>query len=72
MKMKRINAWLALSGNIAILLGLVLLAIEINGNTEALRAQELANLNSINRQRQLLMASEPEMQDMYVKSLYSP
>ena len=39
MKMERINAWLGLAGNVAILLGLVALAIEINANTKALRVQ---------------------------------
>lgn len=39
MKLDRINAWLSLAGNVAVLAGIVFLAIEINQNTAMMQTQ---------------------------------
>jgi len=71
MKLEKLNAWLTFSGNIAILAGLVALAIEIRGNTAAVRAQELGAIQEQAQARQ--MASlDPDFAEAYVRALYSP
>ncbi len=72
MKLERINAWLTLAGNVAILVGLVALAIEIRGNTTALRIQVMDNAAAAAGERQLLTATSPELRDLYVKALFNP
>lgn len=71
MKLERINAWLSLTGNIAILLGLVALAIEISGNTAAMRIQVMDNAAASDMERQLIIATSPELRDLYVKALFN-
>jgi hypothetical protein len=71
MKLERVNGLLSFLGNIAILLGLIALAVEINDNTAAVRAQELGALADQDRERQLAML-DPDVRAFYVKSLYSP
>ena len=71
MNIERVNAWLGLFGNIAILVGLIALAIEINDNTVAVRAQELGAQREQGHERQLAMLDE-DVRTFYVKSLYNP
>jgi hypothetical protein len=71
MKLERFNAWLSFAGNIAILTGLVALAIEISDNTAAVRAQELGAVWEQTQTRQLATL-EPAFGELYQKSLYSP
>ena len=72
MRMERINTWLSLSGNIAILLGLVAVAIEIGGNTAAMRIQVMDNAVAADLDRSLVIATSPELRDLYVKALFNP
>jgi hypothetical protein len=72
MKMERLNAWLVLAGNVAVLMGLVALAVEINANTKALQVQ-ISEQTFTNRQEFLLTsASNVDFQTLYAKSLLSP
>lgn len=71
MQLERMNSWLRIGGQFAILAGLVALAIEIRGNTMALRSQELAALSDRQAARQLVML-DSEFRAIYVKSLYTP
>ena len=72
MKMEPLNAWLGLAGNVAVLLGLVALAIEINANTKALEVQ-ISEQTFANRQEFLLTsAGNVDFQTLYAKSLLSP
>jgi hypothetical protein len=41
-------------------------------NTEAVRSQELAQGEAFERERQLLLASDPVFVPVYMKSLYEP
>jgi len=69
--MKKLNGWLTFAGNIAILLGLIALAIEIRHNTSAVRAQELGDLQSQTQERREMMLTS-DLPKIYMKSLYSP
>lgn len=72
MKIERMNAWLGLAGNIAVLLGLIALAVEINGNTKALRVQVMENTASLDQEARLAVAGNTEMQTLYAKALLRP
>lgn len=71
MKSNKLEAWLSFAGHIAVLLGLVALAIEIRNNTSAVRAQELGELHDQAQERRVLALST-DFPSIYVKSLYSP
>ena len=71
MKLEQLNAWLSFVGNIAIVLGLVALAIEINENTAAVRAQELGALQEQVQARQLA-SLDGDFSQVYAKGLYHP
>ena len=71
MKMEQVNAWLGFAGNIAILLGLVAVAIQINDNTAAVRAQELGAIAEQVQQRQHVLL-DSDVRALYVKSLVAP
>ena len=72
MKFGRLNSWLGVVSNIAIVLGLVALVIEIRANTQAVRSQEISQGEAFERQRQLLLATDPVLTPIYMKSLYEP
>ncbi|NIO42442.1 MAG: hypothetical protein GTO41_21200 [Burkholderiales bacterium] len=69
MNISKVDAWFGLAGNIAILLGLVLLAVEIRDNTSAVRQQERGA--KLEREHELLMAAAGNnLGASYVKLLY--
>ena len=72
MKMERLNAWMTFAGNIAVLLGLVAVAIEINTNTNALRVQIEENSFALQQERSSAIAGNTDLQALYVKSLLNP
>lgn len=72
MNIDRLNAWLNLAGNIAILLGLVALAVEINTNTQAQRLQILENSYALSAEAQLAVAENADLQELYAKVLLKP
>ena len=71
MNLEKLNAWLTFVGHIAILLGLIALAVEIRHNTSAVRAQELGDLQNQTQERRVLMLST-DLPRTYLKSLTSP
>jgi len=71
MNLERLNRWLTFMGNIAIVLGLIALAIEINENTTAVRAQELGALQEQIQARQLASLNG-DFSEVYAKGLYRP
>ena len=71
MKLDKMNPWLSFIRNIAILLGLMAVAIEIRDNSVAVRSQELGALRELNQDRYLAMLS-PDFVSLYVKSLQNP
>jgi hypothetical protein len=72
MKIERLNAWFGLAGNVAVLLGLVALALEINANTKALRVQISEQTFLARQDRLLAMAANKDLQTLYVKALLDP
>ena len=72
MKMERLNTWMSFAGQIAVLLGLVALAIEINANTKALRVQVTENSFALQQERMAATAGNVDLQALYVKSLLNP
>jgi hypothetical protein len=72
MNVERLNAWMSFAGQVAVLLGLVALAIEINANTKALRVQLTENSFALQQERMAATAGNAELQALYVKSLLSP
>ena len=72
MNVERLNTWMSFAGQIAVLLGLVALAIEINANTKALRVQVTENSFALQQERMAATAGNAELQALYVKSLLSP
>ena len=72
MNMERLNAWLGLAGNIAVLLGLIALAVEINGNTKALHVQVMENTAALKQESNLAVAANTDLQALYAKALLSP
>ena len=72
MKMERLNAWMSLAGNVAVLLGLVALAIEISAATDALRVQVSENTFVMQQERIGAVAENTDLRTMYVKSLLNP
>ena len=72
MNIERMNAWLNLAGNVAILLGLVALAVEINGNTKALRVQAMENSAAMDQELRLVIAGSADLQAIITKSLLEP
>ena len=71
MKLEKLNTWLTFAGNIAILLGLVAVAIEINDNTRAMRAQELGALEEMDQNLQIAVLDQQFMR-VWAKSLTEP
>ena len=71
MNLERLNSWLTFLGNIAIVLGLIALAIEISENTTAVRAQELGALQEQIQARQLASLNG-DFSQIYAKGLYRP
>lgn len=71
MKFERLNAWLGLLGQLAVLGGLIALVVEIRGNTLSLRAQELATLEDRNSARQIALF-DAELRGLYAKALFKP
>lgn len=71
MNLEKLNTWLTFVGHIAILLGLIALAVEIRHNTSAVRAQELGDLQNQEQERRVLMLST-DLPRTYLKSLKSP
>ena len=71
MKLDKLNPWLNFVGNIAILVGLIAVAIEIRDSSTATRAQELGAMTDLNIERNFTMMS-PELSSIYVKSLQNP
>jgi len=72
MKMERLNAWMSLAGNIAVLLGLVALAVEINANTKAVRLQIMENSAVLTQEARLSLAGNADLQATITKSYLNP
>ena len=63
---------LSLLANAGVIAGIVFLAYEVRQNTEAVRAEELVSRLDADLQRELTMATDPDLQALYIKSLYNP
>lgn len=69
MNISKVDAWLGLAGNVAIFVGLILLAVEIRDNTSTVRQQERGA--KLEREHELLLAAAgDDLGASYVKLLY--
>lgn len=61
METERLNRWLSFLANIAVLGGLIFLALEIQQNTNAIKATAIQESVNVARQQILLLATDPDM-----------
>jgi hypothetical protein len=61
MDLDKVNKWLTLVANFAILAGLVFLALEIQQNTNAVRSAAVQEATNIAREHPLMYAQNPEV-----------
>jgi hypothetical protein len=71
MDMARINPWLSLAANIGVIAGLVLVALQINQNTEITKAQIANDYFLADMNLELAMMGE-DPASSWVKAVYSP
>lgn len=57
----RLNKWLTLAANIGVLGGVIFLALEIQQNTNAIKATAIQESVNVARQQILLLATDPDM-----------
>ena len=61
METERLNFWMSFLANIAVLGGVIFLALEIQQNTNAIRATAIQESVNVARQQILLLATDPDM-----------
>ena len=61
MDLDKVNKWLTLVANFAILAGLVFVALEIQQNTNAIRSAAVQEATNIAREHPLMYAQNPEV-----------
>ncbi|MEM1434893.1 MAG: hypothetical protein AAGG11_12605 [Pseudomonadota bacterium] len=71
MNLEKLNGWLNFFGQLAVLGGLIALVVEIRGNSQSLRAQEVAIIAQQDVDRQLLLL-DPDARADYAKALFDP
>lgn len=69
MNIDKLNQWLSLVANFAVLFGLLALVVEIRSNTSAIRSSEWG---AIMDQSALLNQADEPRNNAYMKALYSP
>ncbi len=67
MDANRLNGWLALAGNLAVLVGLILLVVEIRQNSDLTRAQISMDRSTVSRQIAINVANGGEFLPIDVK-----
>jgi hypothetical protein len=67
MDANRLNGWLALAGNLAVLVGLILLVVEIRQNSDLTRAQISMDRSTVSRQIAIDVANGGEFLPIDVK-----
>jgi len=71
MKSEPVNRWLSLAANIGVIGGLVLVAVQINQNTQITQAQILNDYYLADMELELAMMGENPVES-WVKAVYSP
>jgi hypothetical protein len=66
---ERLNHWMSFLTNIAVLGGVIFLALEIQQNTNAIRATAIQESVNVARQQILLFATDPEINRLDVADL---
>ena len=61
METERLNHWMSFLANVAVLGGVIFLALEIQQNTNAIRATAIQESVNVARQQILLFATDPEL-----------
>ena len=72
--MKKIDLGQAIGilANLGVLVGIAFLAYEMRQNTAAIREGALEARSNADLSRELAMATSPDLQNLYIKSLYNP
>ena len=71
MEMSRINPWLNFAANVGVIAGLVLVAVQINQNTEITKAQIANDYFLADMDLELAMMGD-DPASSFVKAVYSP
>ena len=71
MDFDKLNKWLTLVANVAILGGLVFLALEIQQNTNAIRSTAVQELISVAREHPLMYVQNPEVNRLAMADYYA-
>jgi len=74
MRMKRIDLGqtIGILANLGVLVSIAFLAYEMRQNTTAIREEALEARSNAELTRELAMATDTDLQALYIKSLYSP
>ena len=68
----RLNEWLSIATNVAVVAGIVILAIEIRQNSVALRSNVLQSVSTESNPLNLALATDASMRETWVRGLREP
>jgi hypothetical protein len=68
MEQSRINHWLTVGTNVAVLFGIILLVYELQQNREMMRAQTRNEISAKLTEIQMTVASNPQLADMLTRA----
>lgn len=61
---RTVDRWLAILGNVAVLAGLIFLALEVQQNTNAIRASAVQEATNVARSQILMFVQDPDINRM--------
>ena len=67
MKLKKLNIWLTLATNVAVVLGIVFLVVEIQQNTAAIRSQSSIAINDSLAHLNQAIYTDPGFTDIWIR-----
>ena len=72
MDRSRLNEWLTIATNVAVVIGIIILAIEIRQNSVALRFNVLQSVSTESNPLNLALATDASMRETWVLGLREP
>jgi hypothetical protein len=61
MKIERVNQWLTLLANFGVMIGIIFLILELNQNTQALRANAIQNSTELAREQVMMFSQDADV-----------
>ena len=61
MDLSRLNQWLTILANLGVMVGIIFLIIELNQNTQALRANAIQNSTEVAKQQVMMLAQDADI-----------